>query len=285
MRLRCERRKEELTRISLKASSSGVSSQSYVPGKQVIVSLTTHSKRLYEVFLAIESIMQGTYLPNRIILWLGDDAQSIDLPDTLHRQLQRGLEIRYTQDLGPHTKLIPAILAFPDDIIITIDDDMFYAYDMVENLIKAHNLHPADIISNRVTVMTFDPSGLLRSYMKWEHYSHPVVDTRRNLITGVEGCLYPPHSLHPEVFNSQVFRSICAYADDVWFTAMAILQGTLVRSLFTHYERGCAGGINNMSVQDIGLWHANDNEADCRNDQQIKAVFSQYNIYPLLTDE
>lgn len=41
--------------------------------KEVVVSLTTYGKRLYSVSLTIESIMQGTMKPNRLILWLQDD--------------------------------------------------------------------------------------------------------------------------------------------------------------------------------------------------------------------
>lgn len=280
-----EQRGQDLTSLSLRTQALGVTSQEYVEGKQVIVSLTTHGKRIYEVFKSIESVMQGTWLPNRIVLWISEDYQNMPLPETLIRQQKRGLEIEYVKDVGPHTKLIPALKKFPEDIIVTIDDDMYYQYDMLENLIKAYLHDSSSIHANRVTVMTFDERERLNSYLQWKHYSHPIQDTRLNLITGVEGCLYPPHSLCDEVFNESVFRKTCPYADDVWFTAMALLQGTLVKHVYTHYSDGCAGGVENLSMQDIGLSLQNDNQEDCRNDKQIKAVFDHYNLYPLLMRE
>ena len=283
--LQSERRGEELTRLSLSSHENGVTSEQYDEGKKVVVSLTTHGKRIFEVFKSIESIMQGTWLPNRIVLWLSDEYQGTPLPETLVRQQNRGLEVAYVKDLGPHTKLIPALRQFPEDIIVTIDDDMYYQYDMLENLVKAYLSDPVSIHANRVTVMTFDEQNHLNGYLKWKHYIHPEKDTPRNLITGVEGCLYPPHALADEVFNESVFREKCRYADDVWFTAMALLKGTLVKHVYTHYDRGCAGGLENISMQDIGLSIQNDNEVVCRNDIQIEAVFEHYNLYPLLLNE
>lgn len=280
-----EYRGNELTTLSLQSKHLGITPHSYVEGREIIVSLTTHGKRLYEVYKAIESIMQGTFLPNKIILWLSDSLLGQSLPETLVRQKKRGLQIEYVQDLGPHTKLIPALKKYPDDIIVTIDDDMYYQYDMLENLIKAYQKYPDSILSNRVTVMNLNADGSLKSYLDWDHYTHPKVDSPRNLITGVEGCLYPPHSLSDEVFNEKVFLEICRYADDVWFTSMALLRGTSIKHVYTHYANGCAGAIENLSMQDIGLYHENDSHLDCRNDKQIAAVFDRYQLLPIVQQE
>ena len=113
----------QYTHLAQHSSEKGISSESYVKGKQVIVSLTSHGNRIMDSFLAIESIMQGTMKPNRIILWLPNDKEAHSC--FLENQQNRGLEIRYVKDLGPQTKLIHALKEFPEDIVITIDDDMF----------------------------------------------------------------------------------------------------------------------------------------------------------------
>ena len=73
-------RSEMLKLVSLGAKEQGVSEKPLCD-KEVIVSLTTYDKRYYDVYLTIESIMQGTVKPNRIILWLADE-------------MKNGLEIR-----------------------------------------------------------------------------------------------------------------------------------------------------------------------------------------------
>ena len=55
--------------------------------KEVVISLTTYGKRLYSVSLTIESIMQGTMKPNRLILWLQDDLKEEPLPYSLRLQM------------------------------------------------------------------------------------------------------------------------------------------------------------------------------------------------------
>ena len=50
---------ERLNNKTLNSSEKGVSNEA-ISDKEVIVSLTSYGPRIYEVYLAIESIMQGT---------------------------------------------------------------------------------------------------------------------------------------------------------------------------------------------------------------------------------
>ena len=270
----------QYTHLAQHSSEKGISSELYVKGKQVIVSLTSHGNRIMDSFLAIESIMQGTIKPNRIILWLPDDKDVHSC--FLENQQNRGLEIRYVKDLGPQTKLIPVLKEFPEDIIITIDDDMFYRPDMVEHLLYAYKGDSSSIQANRVAVITKDKQDKVESYLKWKQYTHPEKTTARNVIIGCEGCLYPPHSLSEEVFNEDVFRVLCPTADDIWFTAMAMMNSTSVSHVESRYGNGCAGGIMNLRMQSSGLVRQNEDPRDCRNDIQFRAVFDKYNLYPLI---
>lgn len=268
------------TQLALHAEDSGVTSKVYVPNRQVIVSLTSHGNRILDAYLAIESIMQGTVKPNRIILWLPEVNKVSSC--YFDHQIKRGLEIRYVRDLGPHTKLIPALKEFPDDIIITIDDDIFYKPDMVETLLRAYHEVSTSILANRVAVITKDKKGNIESYLRWIHYNYPKGTTKRNVLIGVEGCLYPPHSLSEEVFNEEAIRELCPTADDIWFTAMAMLNGTPIVHVDCRYDKGFAGGVANLRMQRTGLVHLNENPRECRNDIQVRAVFDKYNLYPLI---
>ena len=270
----------QYTHLAQHSSEKGISSEPYVKGKQVIVSLTSHGNRILDSFLAIESIMQGTVKPNRIILWLPEDKEAHSC--FLENQQRRGLEIRYVKDMGPHTKLIPALKAFPEDIVITIDDDMFYRPDMVEHLLQAYKKDSSTIQAYRVAIITKDNQENIESYLKWKQYTHPEKTTNRNVIIGCEGCLYPPHSLSEEVFNEDVFRVLCPTADDIWFTAMAMMNSTSISHVESRFGNGCAGGIMNLRMQSSGLVHQNEDPRDCRNDIQFRAVFDKYNLYPLI---
>ncbi len=265
------------TRLALNTKEKGTSEEEYIHGRQLIVSLTSHGSRIYDCFLAIESIMQGTVKPNRIILWLPEEERV--MCRFLQYQMDRGLKIEYVKDLGPHTKLIPALQRYPEDVIITIDDDMFYRPDMIEGLLRAYQADTKSIHANRVAVMTKD-KGQLASYLKWKQYTHPTETTENNVIIGVEGCLYPPHVFSDEVFNTEAIHQLCPTADDIWFTAMALLNGTAIHHVESHYPNACAGSVMNLRMQSSGLVNLNEDPNECRNDIQIRAVFEHYNLSP-----
>ena len=44
--------------------------------------------------------------------------------------------------------------------------------------------------------------------------------------TGVGGVLYPPGSLNRDVVKKELFLELCPLADDIWFKAMGLLNGT-----------------------------------------------------------
>lgn len=280
-RLFCALKKEALLTQTLNAVDKGVTAET-IAECPVVVSLTTHGKRLYEVPLTIESIMQGTVKPNRIILWLDKDVEGKPLPALLERQRERGLEILYNQrNIRSFTKLIPTLRLCPDAIIVTIDDDMFYQPDMLEGLLNTHQMYPNDVLANRVDTIVLGPEGKPLTCLKWHLFQKPQEISPLNVALGVEGVLYPPNSFDEEVLNEDVFMSICPTADDLWFKAMELKAGTGVRHVYTHYEKG-GGAVPNMDVQDMGLQYINENVIDCRNDIQLKEVLERYDLYDRL---
>lgn len=270
-----------LTDKTLHSTTMGVTETVY-NDTEIVVSLTTYGRRLQRVYLTIESLMQQSMLANRIVLWISEDYKNKSLPMMLQLQMKRGLEVRYSKDIRSYTKLVPSLKAFPDATIITVDDDLLYDCDMLESLIVSHLSDAKSIYANRIHLMKKDGKGKLLSYMKWDwHAPYTGSADKLNFLTGVGGVLYPPHSLAPEVLDEDVFLKICKYADDVWFSAMALKAGTPIIKTNTFDERG-EGYIDNVLVQDVALHNQNIDPNSCRNDEQIKAVFEKYHLYELL---
>ncbi len=78
-----------------------------------MVSLTSYGTRIGRVAYAIESIAAGTARPRRLVLWLDDPTRFAARPAALRRLERRGLEVRLTENLGPHTKYFPSLAAGP----------------------------------------------------------------------------------------------------------------------------------------------------------------------------
>lgn len=270
-------RAERLRECIYKCKERGTTDEKYCD-HEVIVSLTTFGKRFYDVATTIESIMQGSMLPNRIILWLAEDEfENKALPISLQLQHKRGLEIRYCKDIRSYKKLIPTLKEYPNAVIITVDDDVLYEADLIENLFRSHKANPNSICAGRVHKIKLDECAKPLGYLQWDWGKGTMTASPLNFFTGVGGVLYPPHCLDEEVFNEDVFINICKHADDIWFYAMAKKKGTDIIKCFTHNLEG-GDYLLNENVQDVGLVSINVCGQHL-NDTQFNSVFNHYNLY------
>jgi hypothetical protein len=95
-----------------------------------------------------------------------------------------------------------------------------------------------------------------------------------NLIfpNGAGGILYPPHSLDPLCVDVKLFQSLTPKNDDIWFWAMAKLQGTKFSIIKNGYSRylQCidweddAIGLNLYNIENNG------------NERQLNAVINRF---------
>ncbi len=271
-------RKVVIDQNMLFSTESGITTERYCD-HDIIVSLTTYGRRIHSVYMAIESVMEQTMKPNRIILWLDHSFEGKRLPESLNKLRKRGLEIAYCKDILSYKKLIPTLAKYPDDAIITVDDDEIYDPNMLENLIAPYLENQRAVYCNRMHKMTFDSNGKLAPYIKWQGSCSEKGFSNLYFPTGIGGILYPPHSLDEEVSNEKVFMDICKHADDVWFKAMSLKKGTPVCHVETFHPEG-DDYVEIREVQDTALWLLNCNQS--ANDKQIENVFTKYGLYKLL---
>ncbi len=81
--------------------------------------------------------------------------------------------------------------------------------------------------------------------------------------------LYPPHSLDKIVTNKDLFIKLAPSADDVWFWAMALLQGTKYSVIDDGYKM-----VEEIDATDLGL--LNTVNANGGNDDAIKNVMDYF---------
>mgnify|MGYP000808865909 FL=1 len=96
--------------------------------QKIIVSLTSFPKRIDTLWITVETLLRQSMKPDEIILWLAEEQfNGIDsLPKALLEQQKRGLTIRFCDDLRSHKKYYYTMQEYPRDIVILVDDDMFY---------------------------------------------------------------------------------------------------------------------------------------------------------------
>jgi len=202
------------------------------PGTGPVVSLTTFGVRTARVHLAIESIGRGSLLPSRLVLWLDDPAQLANLPRSLRRLERRGLEIRQSENYGPHTKYFPYVMSLETHLVplVTADDDTVYPREWLAALRAAHRETPDHVVCHRARRITLDDDAAIEPYTRWRFVTDSA-PSPLNLATGVSGVLYPVAMLHALRDAGESFRECAPRTDDIWLHAVALRSGVPVRQL------------------------------------------------------
>ncbi|WP_146236825.1 hypothetical protein [Curtobacterium sp. MCBD17_030] len=197
------------------------------------VSLTTYGIREGFVFLTIESIARGQIRPRRLLLWL-DERPIRKLPRSLRRLQRRGLEIFWTEDIGPYKKIIPYVQSqrSPDVSVVTADDDVLYPVDWLYKIVQAARTQDsADVIAYRAHRFTMDQErGGAAPYNSWPECRSADASSL-NFATGVSGVLYSSKFQGVLRAAGFEFKQSAPRADDVWLHAVALRHDMSVRQV------------------------------------------------------
>jgi hypothetical protein len=196
-----------------------------------IVSLTTYGVRIQSVYLAIESIAAASFLPSRFILWLDDSGAFRDLPDTLKRLQLRGLEVRLTDNLGPHTKYYPTLGVMQDlnQPVVTADDDHLYTRSWLWRLMGAYRENPGVVNCHRAHVIRL-LEDRIAPYTDWKSCASDK-PSMLHFATGSSGTALPPALLQQLRDSGTKFKSLCPKADDIWLHVNALRAGLPTRQI------------------------------------------------------
>ena len=195
---------------------------------KLIVSLTSFPYRIPTVHMTIESILNQTHKPNFIVLQLAEEEfpnKEKDLPENLLKLTKCGLIIRWNKiNTKSYKKLIPTLKEFPNDVIITVDDDIIYDKNMIKRLWESYLQNTHYIHCHRTTKVLLNKDNSFK--VKPKHfYKKP---SFANKLVGCGGVLYPPNSLYKDVLNGELFLSLAPTNDDIWFWLMAVMNNTKI---------------------------------------------------------
>ena len=248
--------------------------------EKVIVSLTSYGRRVSSVLpYTIYSLLSQSFKPDKVILWLDKEHWTLEnIPTSLLSFKSHGLSIRFCEDLRSYKKHVPALDTYPDDVVITVDDDFYYSSDFIERLMLEYAKDPTRIYTHRAHRPMFAADGNLLPYNYWKQLIDNTDESPVFATTG-GGCLMKRNFLHRDATNCELFSKLCPLADDVWFYFMGILKKTqttvLKHKLFTMIP------LDNF----YQLTHekANLSSVNCKksfNDVQIDNVMNYYGIKP-----
>lgn len=233
----------------------------------LVVSLTTFPARASSVWMVIESLLDQTHRPGRIVLVLStEEFPRRRLPRRLPSLLRRGVEVLWVEEnTRSYKKYAPVRARYPKATIIVVDDDALYQSHLVEALITASAVYPGAVIGCRGRHMV-QQDEVWAPYVTW-----PLVGattTANVVLTGVGGTLFPPNlASDPTLTDTMTAMALAPMADDLWFWAAnrsgGVMQVCLGLLTFQPLAR-CNSGPH--------LWTSNQDA----NDSQLRSLVHHF---------
>ena len=252
----------------------------------LIVSLTTIPERINRVYLVIETLLQQSVKPDYLILWIKESDFSEEYLRSkkysirmLHKQKNRGLKIDFCQDLRSYSKIIHTLKNYPEAIVVSADDDLYYSKNWLKELYESYIENPDFVYCHMARSIKKSNDNRLLPLNQWLGHNDKFQGPSFNIFpyTGM-GCLFPPHSLHPEVFNEKIFLNISPHNDDAWFKAMTLMNGVQTRRVNPFSKRlRSIRGTKTKTLASINMGQG-------QFDLQIEAIFNKYGLYQYLDD-
>ncbi|MEI0486191.1 glycosyltransferase [Brachyspira intermedia] len=199
--------------------------------EKLIISLTSYPQRMQTLDVTLYSFLDQTIKPDKIVLWLSyEEFPNLerDIPNHILNMKKFGIEIEFCKNLRSYNKLLYSLKKYPNDIIVVADDDMYYPHDWLKLLYNSYLENKNVVHCHRAIKISFDDKNNPTPYKSWSAiYSQEL--SYKNFCTGVGGVLYKPSFFYKDVFNEELFLSLCPTEDDMWFWAMIVLNDIKIK--------------------------------------------------------
>ena len=198
---------------------------------KVVVSLTSYPPRFDTLHLTLRTLLRQSVRPDRLVLWIArEDIES--LPHKVRKLERRGVEIRTCEDLRSFKKIIPALDAFSDAMIVTADDDLYYDREWLADLLAAVRPGAHEVVCHRasrfpITGPTMPP---LCEWVQDVTEFESTQPSRDLVLSSGAGAVFSPGVLHSDVSNSLLFNGITPMCDDTWLAWMIFRSGASIRT-------------------------------------------------------
>lgn len=232
--------------------------------EKIIISLTSYPARIDTVYLAIRSILKQTVQADKILLWLSIEEfpnKYADLPQSLLsiKEEPQFMICWVDENLKSHKKYYYALQNYRDDIVITVDDDMYYEPAMIETLLRSYKAHPTSISARNVhRIYAF--KNIITPYCTWSSKLDECEDIESMDLCaiGVGGILYPPGCSHTDWFSKEQICTLAENQDDIWLKFQEVRSGIPVVYVKAQDDDNIIKGSQTTSLMVTNIQQDND---------------------------
>lgn len=209
------RLRNALRELRSRPEPGGGGSRKHGLPKPLIISLTSYRGRFDTLALMLKSILFQTVRPDVTILWVSPEDFPL-VPESVLELRRYGLEVAASADLRSYKKIIPTLRNHKDCFVITVDDDVYYTADCIEQLAAAYDPAKKQVICRRAHRIVTEEDGSPAPYQKWKSEIKGPETSAWVFPTGVLGVLYPPNAFYEDVCDASLFSTLSPSADDIW---------------------------------------------------------------------
>ena len=197
--------------------------------ERIIVSLTTIPSRKESLLKTIESILKQSYKFDKFVINIDNNLSNENY--SFYNRLV-GIDKRIEVNLCDAkwrscNKLLPTLLKYPNDVIITIDDDISYPKDALKVMVNDYEKNRDCIITLAANPVLVDNEGNYCGYMLDNDFCLKQKGYSKYMSMGT---LFPPHIFTgTDVFDyDKMMACTNGTHDELWFWVNSTIKGTMV---------------------------------------------------------
>ncbi|MEI0566085.1 hypothetical protein [Brachyspira pulli] len=200
---------------------------------RLIVTLTSYPERMETIDVVLYSLLDQTLKPDKIVLWLSyEEFPNLedDVPSNILDMKKYGIEIEFCHNIRSYKKLVYSLKKYPNDLLVTCDDDIYYQRNWLKLLYNSYLENPNVIHCHRGLRISYDNNHKISRYLDWNIIKN--IDDEnifyKNFFTAGAGIICKKDFFYEDIFNEELFMRLSPTEDDMWFWAMAVLNGTKI---------------------------------------------------------
>ena len=187
---------------------------------RIVVSLSTIPSRVEKLNIIVDNMLRQTLQPDSIIINLPFHSIREKRPYPIFSSSCPLVKVNRCKDYGPLTKLYPTLQVEKDEntLIVTVDDDVNYPLDLLEQLYKAYK-------RNRECAIGASGYTVGKWWNLFGRVNKPLVDTKTSVIEGYSGCLYKRGFFKDDLLDYGDAPKTMFYHDDLWISGYLAKRG------------------------------------------------------------
>ena len=248
--------------------------------KSIYISLTTIPNRIKNIDITLNSLLNQSYLPDKLIINIPHKYDRYDediiIPEFLYKE--KRFCVNRCEDFGPATKILGLISdnleIKMDDIIIVCDDDREYDINFIKNLVEGLKNNPNCCVTN--AGWEIEQLSLFR-YTKTK-FPRGIEYKRSGYIDVLGGCcgfaLYYKFIYGNKELLQIYKKSLLFYVDDIWISGHLTVKGINIWILDTGIDSNVSINNNIDALSNNSVFP----RSECNN-FAIDYFIKKYNIW------